>query len=81
MQGVAPITLHNAGVKYRAQLEVECLFIGPLTSRQLFFLIPGIPLGVANGSIACSCFPLFWGKCSFHMQNWDFFLCSSDNLL
>ena len=30
--------------------------------------------------MACSCFPLFWGKCSCHMQNWVF-LCSLDNLL
>ena len=24
--------------------------------------------------MACSCFPLFWGKCSSHMQNWVFFV-------
>ena len=27
MSGVTPNMLHNAGVKYRAQLEAECLFI------------------------------------------------------
>ena len=30
--------------------------------------------------MACSCFPLFYGKCTCHMQNWSF-LCSLDNLL
>ena len=30
--------------------------------------------------MACSCFSLFQGKCSCHMQNWVF-LCSLDNLL
>ena len=30
--------------------------------------------------IACSCFPLFKGKCSCHMQNLVF-LCNLDNLL
>ena len=30
-------------------------------------------------SIACSCFPLFQGKCNYHMQNWVL-LCSLDNL-
>ena len=36
-----------------------------------------------NGSTACSCFPLFKGKCSCHMQNCFFFfcMCSLDNLL
>ena len=33
-----------------------------------------------NGSMACSCFPLFYGKCSCHVQNWVFW-CSLDNLL
>ena len=37
-------------------------------------------LGVWNGSTACSCFPLFKGKCSCHMQNLVF-ACSLDNLL
>ena len=32
-----------------------------------------------NGSTACSCFPLFKGNCSCHMQNW-IFLCILDNL-
>ena len=27
-----------------------------------------------NGSTACSCFHLFSGKCSCHMQNWVFFV-------
>ena len=27
-----------------------------------------------NGSMACSCFPFFWGECSCHMQNWVFFV-------
>ena len=40
MPGVAPHTLHNAEIKYRAQLEGEWIFIRPLTSRLwwLFFL-------------------------------------------
>ena len=25
--------------------------------------------------MACSCFPLFYGKCSCHLQNWVFFVC------
>ena len=45
MPRVAPYTLHNAWVKCCAQLEVEYLFIGPLTGRWLFFftvVLPGI---------------------------------------
>ena len=30
--------------------------------------------------MACSCSPLFWGKCSCHMQNIGSYLCSLDNL-
>ena len=37
-------------------------------------------LRVWNGSTPCSCFPLFKGKCSCHMQNWVF-LCNLGNLL
>ena len=34
-----------------------------------------------NRSTACSCFPLFQGKCSCHVKNWVFFVCSLDILL
>ena len=29
---------------------------------------------VRMGSTACSCFPLFYRKCSCYMQNWVFFV-------
>ena len=59
-----------------------CLMPMTKTSHcmKLVEIIHGKKSRFGNGYTVCSCFPLFLGKCSCHMQNWVF-LCSLDNLL